>query len=100
MKDSIHPAGLYIKVWAILLLLLALTVGVAYLRLGFFNPAAALIIAAVKAGIIILYFMHVRYSRPLVWVFVGSGFVWLAILFIYTLSDYLTRSYMAPPTIW
>ena len=61
---------------------------------------ATVAIAAAKAVIIIMYFMHVRYSPRLVWVFVGAGFFWLAILFAFAFGDYYTRIYMPLPTDW
>jgi cytochrome c oxidase subunit 4 len=52
----------------------------------------ALVIAAVKALLVILFFMHVRYeSQKMAWVFVIAGFFWLGILLALTMTDYLTR---------
>jgi cytochrome c oxidase subunit 4 len=48
----------------------------------------------VKAVLILLYFMHVRFSSKLVWIFAVAGFVWLAILIGLTLNDYITRSWL------
>jgi cytochrome c oxidase subunit 4 len=100
MSEIVVPRKTYVMVWAALLMLLGLTVAVAYLHLGWANPVAAVGIAVIKATIIILYFMHVRYSPRLVWVFVGAGFFWLCILFALTFGDYLTRGYLPAPTIW
>jgi len=47
-----------------------------------------------------LYFMHLRHSARLVWVFVGAGFAWLGIMFVLSLGDYLARSYLPKPTLW
>ena len=52
---------------------------------------AALAIAITKMLLVILYFMHVRYSSRLTWLFVAAGFIWLLIMIDLTLSDYLTR---------
>lgn len=76
-----------------LLVLLALTIGAAYLQLGPLNTPVAMLISLLKAALILLFFMHVRYSRPVLWVFVGAGFFWLAIMFALALSDYLTRGW-------
>ena len=100
MSESVVSKKTYVVVWTALLFLLAVTIVVAFFDLGVFNPLAAVSIAAVKAAIIILYFMHVRYSPRLVWVFVGAGFFWLAILFALSFGDYFTRSYLPPPAIW
>jgi cytochrome c oxidase subunit IV len=90
----------YFRVWAALLLLLGLTVGVAYIHLGPFNTIAAMSIAVVKAVVIGVYFMHLRNSSRLTWVFAGAGFFWLLIIFTLALGDYATRSWMSPPTVW
>jgi cytochrome c oxidase subunit 4 len=87
-----HPTiGLYYAVFAALLVLLVITVAAAEVDLGRLNFPLAAAIATVKAVLIMLYFMHVRYSKPLTWLFAGAGAFWLAILFGLTFSDYLTR---------
>jgi cytochrome c oxidase subunit 4 len=58
----------------------------------------AVAIATAKAILILLYFMHIRYSRPLTWAVAGAAFFWLFILFGLTLSDYLTRKLPNAPT--
>ncbi len=100
MSDTVVPKRTYVLVWAALLVLLAATVGVAYIHLGWFNPVAALSIAVIKALIIALYFMHVRYSQRLVWVVAGAGVFWLAILFALSIGDYFTRGYLPAPSLW
>lgn len=100
MSEVILPIKTYVFVWALLLLLLAATVGAAYVHLGWLNPVVALSIAVVKAVVIVLYFMHVRYSSRLIWVFVLGSVLWLGIMFTYSFGDYLTRSYLPSPTIW
>jgi cytochrome c oxidase subunit 4 len=84
----------YYLIFGALLVLLVLTVAVAYLDLGGWGIALALLIATVKALLVILYFMHVRYSNPLTWLFVASGFAWLVILIGLTFSDYLSRGWI------
>jgi cytochrome c oxidase subunit 4 len=83
----------YTWVWLALLALLFATWGISRLDLKPFNLAIALAIAIVKMLLIILFFMHARYSERLVWVVAGAGFVWLIIFLDLTLSDYLTRGY-------
>ncbi|HYX42117.1 MAG TPA: cytochrome C oxidase subunit IV family protein, partial [Pyrinomonadaceae bacterium] len=61
------------------------------------NTIIALAIAVTKATLVILYFMHVRYSPRLTWVVVTAGFFWLAIMITLTLSDYMTRNTLALP---
>jgi cytochrome c oxidase subunit IV len=91
-SDAAHPTTrLYCTVFAALLVLLAITVAAAEADLGRLNFPLAAAIATIKAVLILLYFMHVRYSKPLIWLMAGAGAVWLAILFSLTFSDYLTR---------
>jgi cytochrome c oxidase subunit 4 len=87
-------------VFAALMVLLGATVAIAYIHLGKLNIVAAVTIAFIKATLIILYFMHVRYSSRLLWIFVGAGFFWLGILFALSFSDYLTRGWLPQPTAW
>lgn len=95
-----HPTeNVYYGVFAVLMVLLALTVLVAQFELGAANLPVALFIAGTKALLIVLFFMHVRYSRPLTWLVAGAGFFWLAILFGITLADYWSRDwYPVGPT--
>jgi cytochrome c oxidase subunit IV len=87
-----HPATrVYYLVFAALIVLLLVTVLVAELDAGPLNFPLAAAIATIKAVLILLFFMHVRYSAPLIWLVAGAGFVWLAILFGLTLADYATR---------
>jgi cytochrome c oxidase subunit 4 len=82
----------YYKITAALFVLLVATVGVSFLPLGPFGIVAALLIAGAKAGLIVLFFMHVRYSSRLTMLVAGAGFFWLVILFFFTFSDYVTRT--------
>ena len=84
-------------VFGALLALLALTLVAAQLDLGPLNGAIALAIAAAKALLIILYFMHVRFSGRLAWVFAAAGFVWLAIMVGLTMADYVSRGWFGLP---
>jgi cytochrome c oxidase subunit 4 len=87
----------YVVIWAALMFLLFLTWGVAQINLGAFNTVVALIIAVMKMLLVILFFMHVRYSPRLTWIFVSAGFIWLLIMIDLTLSDYLTRGLIRDP---
>jgi cytochrome c oxidase subunit 4 len=80
-------------IWAALMLLLVATWGVAQIHLGPFNTVVALSIAFAKMLLVILYFMHVRFSSRLTWVFVIAGFFWLGILITLGMSDYLSRGW-------
>jgi cytochrome c oxidase subunit IV len=92
MSSEKIEVRIYVLVFVALLVLTVTTTAVAFVDLGAtWNSTVALVIAIVKALLVILFFMHVFYTRPLTWVFVGIGFFWLAILFALTLADYATR---------
>jgi len=93
MSQHIVPPRVYYTVFAMLMLGTAITVGVSFLDLGAFNAIAALTIAVFKAALVVLFFMHVKYSTRLTWVVVTGSVFWLAILLSLTFSDYLTRSW-------
>jgi cytochrome c oxidase subunit 4 len=93
-EHTTHSQGFYLAIGAILLVLTATTVGAAFVNLGPFNPVIALLIATIKATLVVLFFMHVKgASEKLTGVVVVSGFFFLAILLTLSLADYLTRSW-------
>jgi cytochrome c oxidase subunit IV len=92
MTTHIVSPKVYFGVFVTLLALTALTTFVAFFNLGALNTVVAMTIAVGKALLVLLFFMHVRYSERLVWVFVIAGFFWLAILIVLTMSDVLTRT--------
>src|SRR5688572_10625212 len=94
MSGHVAPKSMYYGVFAALMVGTALTVGAAFLDLGALNNVVMLGIAVTKATLVVLYFMHVRWSTRLTWVVVASGFFWLLILFSYTMMDYLTRGWI------
>ena len=63
---------------------------------GPLNAVVALTIAVIKATLVVLYFMHVRYSSRLIWLVIAAALLWLAIMFAITFSDYWTRTWLAP----
>lgn len=77
----------------VLLCLTALTTGIAYVNLGVFSPIVALGIAVIKMTLVILFFMHVKYSSRLVKLTVASGFFTFIVLVTMTLSDYISRAW-------
>lgn len=82
----------YLTIFAILMALLVITVAAAFLpHMGYLNIGIAMLIAMIKATLVVLYFMHLRFSSRLTSVFVVSMLVWLAILFALTFNDYFTR---------
>ena len=90
----IAPKSMYYFVFLALLVGTGLTVGAAFVDLGPMNNVVMLLIAIVKASLVVLFFMHVRWATRLTWVVALSGFFWLLILFGMTMSDYLTRGWM------
>ncbi len=84
--------GVYFAVFAALLVGTWLTVVAAHQDFGAFNTPVALAIAATKASLVIVFFMHVKYSPRLITLVVVGSFVWLGILLVITLSDYWTRT--------
>ena len=95
--SHISSKGLYYTVFLSLIALTVVTVVVARVDLGAFNTPIALGVAGVKATLVILFFMGVKYNTPLTKVVAASGFVWLIILFGMTMGDYLTRAWLGFP---
>jgi cytochrome c oxidase subunit 4 len=93
MPEHVVSRQRYFLVFTILLGLTLLTVGVAFLDLGRLNTILALTIATGKALLVLLFFMHLRDSKPLTWLVVGAGAFWFVLLLIGILHDYLTRGW-------
>jgi cytochrome c oxidase subunit 4 len=91
------PIGLCFRVYAALLGLTALTVGAAFLDMSFFNTPVALGIASIKALLVMYFFMELRYSPKLTWVFMGSSGVFLFIMIMLTMSDAISRGWLGVP---
>jgi cytochrome c oxidase subunit 4 len=98
MSEHIVPKSTYFAVFGALIVFTILTVIVAFFDLGILNNVAALGIAAIKATLVVLFFMHVKYSSKLTKLIVVSGLFWLAILLIFTTSDYLSRDWLHTKT--
>lgn len=94
MNRKIISRTTYVLVWLALMLLLAITVVAAAFDLGWLNLAIALGVAACKALLIALFFMHLRVSSRLTWIFAGAGVFWLGILIVLAMSDYISRSWL------
>lgn len=91
MSTTPVPAKNYLRVWIALLLLLALTCGLAHVDLGPFNNVAALMISITKMLLVVLFFMHGKYEKPITWIFICAGLIWFLIMVDLTLSDYMSR---------
>jgi cytochrome c oxidase subunit 4 len=93
-EHIVHPR-VYILIFLALMLGTGLTV-LAALRdfPGPLNAVVALTIAVIKATLVVLYFMHVRYSPRLIRLVIAAALFWMALLFALTISDYSTRSWL------
>ncbi|MFQ5676692.1 MAG: cytochrome C oxidase subunit IV family protein [bacterium] len=100
MAQHIVPTRVYFFVFAALMILTGTTVWVAFFDLGPLSDVVALGIASTKAMLVILYFMHVRYSSKLTWIFAAAGFFFLIILLAFTMGDVLTRDWISVPSAW
>jgi cytochrome c oxidase subunit 4 len=93
-EHTTHSQGFYIAIGVGLLVGTVTTVSAAFLNLGPFNPIIALLIATIKATVVVLFFMHVKdASEKLTGAVVVSGVFFFAILVSLSLADYLTRSW-------
>jgi cytochrome c oxidase subunit 4 len=100
MSGHVVPVRVYMGVFLGLLALTALTTWVSYFDLGPMNTVVALAIAVTKMLLVILFFMHVKYSSGLTRLVIVAGFFWFAILAALTLSDELTRNWSPSPAPW
>jgi cytochrome c oxidase subunit IV len=92
MSEHIVSSKTYLGIWLALLVLTGLTAGIAFIDLGPFNTIVALVIATVKALLVVLFFMHVKYaSERMTRVVLISAIFWLLLLLMLSLADYSTR---------
>ena len=98
MSGHVAPIKMYITIFGSLMVFTAITVAVAFINLGALNFPVALSIAIVKATLVVLFFMHLKYSSQLTKLVCGSAFFFLIVLFGLTMSDYLSRGWFTSPT--
>lgn len=95
MSEHIVSKKIYFAIFGALMVGTILTVIAARIDMDHIfhgaNTVVALTIAVIKATLVVLYFMHVRYSTRLTWVIVIAGFFWLGIMFALTMADYVSR---------
>lgn len=96
----IVPIPIYLTIFATLLVMTGVTVWAAYQDFGVFNLAIALAIAAFKATLVVLYFMHVKYASKLTQLASVLGFIWLSIMIGFTYSDVVTRDWVGGDPGW
>ena len=89
-----HPLvsiRLYVAVWAVLIILTGITVGVSFLDMQRFTVFTAMLIATVKASLVVLYFMHIRFVKPIYSFMILFIVATYAVFVILTFSDYSFR---------
>jgi cytochrome c oxidase subunit 4 len=94
MESPVHKVEkiwIYLIIYVLLILLLVGTVAASGFDLGDANIVISLLIAVIKALLVILFFMHVRRSSRLTWVFAAAAFLWLSLLLGLTMTDYAGR---------
>ncbi|HYU35126.1 MAG TPA: cytochrome C oxidase subunit IV family protein [Thermoanaerobaculia bacterium] len=99
MPEHVASIKMYVGVFLTLMVFTRITVWVAYQDLGAWNDIVMLTIAVTKAVLVILFFMHVKYSTRLTALTAISGFFFLAILICMTLNDYLSRFQLLGPLV-
>jgi cytochrome c oxidase subunit 4 len=95
MSGRTISTSVYYGVFAALIGLTFLTVGVSFLHLGAWHAVVGLAIATTKATLVALFFMHLIHETGLTRVAAAAGLFWLAILMGLTLTDFLTRHWLA-----
>lgn len=99
MSEPTHHAHVVVQprvygiIFGALLIFTTITVFASYLELGVFNAVVALTIAVIKAVLVILFFMHIRYSSKLTMLTVAAGFFTLVVLITMTMTDYISRAW-------
>jgi cytochrome c oxidase subunit 4 len=97
MAGHVSPKSTYYAIFALLMIGTAITVAVAFVNLGAFNFPVAIGIAITKATLVILFFMHAKYSSKLTKLFVGTAFFFLVIMLGLTMTDVLSRGLKTYP---
>jgi cytochrome c oxidase subunit 4 len=92
-EHHVTPPGVYIAIFLTLLMFTALTVGASYVEMGVWNPVVALAIGVIKATLVVLFFMGVKYSSKLTMLTVGAGIFTFLTLISMTLADYISRAW-------
>ena len=90
----------YFTIFGLLLVFTAITVAASRVNIGRWNIVLALTIAVTKATLVMLYFMHLRYSSRLMRLVAGAGVFWLFLMISITMSDYISRGHLSFPGGW
>ena len=97
MSGHVSPKSTYYAIFGALMVLTLVTIGVAFIHLGSLNFPVALAIAITKATLVVLFFMHVKYSSRLTKMIISMAFFFLLIMFTLTMTDYLSRGWYTGP---
>jgi cytochrome c oxidase subunit IV len=100
MSEHVLAKKLYFAVFGSLIVLTAITTGVAFIDLGAFNTVVALVIAVFKATLVVLFFMHLKYQTGMTRVVILAALLWLAVLIGITMSDVFTRDWTVGGAPW
>ena len=92
-RQHVIPTSVYVGIWSVLMVLTAVTVFASFLELGNFNIVLALLIASIKATLVVLFFMHLYYSSSLTKVTMIAALFFLFLLLALSMTDYLTRGW-------
>jgi cytochrome c oxidase subunit 4 len=100
MSQHVVPSKLYYTIFGALMVLTAVTVAASFVDLGALNIIVALAIAGFKASLVVLFFMHVKWSGPLTKVFIVTAIGFVALLLGFTLADYVSRAWLPGGQAW
>lgn len=92
-EEHIVSPTVYLIIGGCLLILTATTAAVSYVDLGVFNAVVALAIACLKMTLVVLFFMHIKYSSKLTKLTVAAGFFTFLVLITMTMTDYISRAW-------
>lgn len=92
-QEHIVSPKVYLLIGGALLVLTATTTAVSYVELGVFNAVVALAIACIKMTLVVLFFMHIKYSSKLTKLTVAAGFFTFLVLITMTMTDYVSRAW-------
>jgi len=95
MSEPLTSVRTFVAIWITLLAFTGITVAVAYLNLGDWSVAVALIIAVIKASLVALFFMEIRFSAKMTQIVLIGGLAWLLILLLLSMTDYASRPWSA-----
>lgn len=98
MSEKAVGIKTYVWIWAVLMCLTALTAGISFINLHRWSTVLAFVIATVKGGLVVTFFMHLWYEKEkTIWIWAVVSAVWLTLLLVLTMGDYLTRGFLRVP---